>query len=549
MTKLVCLTKKNKETIANSEIICFEKSKSYLKELNCKYPDVFGRISYIVEPNPRYQGELEADGRKFDVVGCDVLTQNMSSFAKKDMPVILITSDYYKEAYDKILKLFEASEGKGTAPEEIYYFPNKETEIELAYREKYADEPLQNIIVFRSGPHASSYVKGLDFADNARALFEYMLSVGLNKKYELVWIVKDPDEFNKKDGKHYDYCSQYRNLTFVAFEDSITSDIVKRDEYYRVLCLAKWIFMTDAYGFCRNARQDQVRVQLWHGCGFKTRTNFVPCEKRYEYNIVIGELYKKIHADIYGLRDDQVIITGYPKSDWIFHRAAENIAEKLGIISPITGNDSFSDYKFATEKIVFWLPTFRIAKENLSELHEHTLSTGTGMPLVENVDQLKLLDDCLRENNIRLVIKLHPFQDKGALSGITEDQNLKNIVLIDNEQLVDEDVQIGQLLAYADALISDYSSVAVEYLLLGRPVAFTLDDAKEYENSRGFVFENIREWLPGKELYSFDDYLEFVREIAEGIDTSKNKRERITACMHQYVDDKSCERVVEMLGI
>lgn len=550
MARLVCLNNENEDCLTNSKIICFEKSKSYIEELNNRYPDCFERISYIVDSNPRYQVEMEVAGRVFDVLNTDELVHSIScSHSGKDTPAILITSDYYKEAFDKLINLFK---NYGcTIPEIVYYFPNKETEIEISYREKYENESLRDIIVFRSGPHASSYVKGLDFADNARALFEYMLSAGLNEKYELAWIVKDPKEFTEPGGKYYELCNQHKNLTFVSFDDSVTSDSDKRDEYYRVLCLSKWIFMTDAYGFCRNAREDQIRVQLWHGCGFKTRTNFVPCEKRYEYNIVIGEEYKKIHADIYGLRENQVIITGYPKSDWIFHKASSSIAKKLGIVGTnvVVDSDVGANLNRDAEKIIFWLPTFRIAKESLSELHEHTLNTRTGMPIVENVTQLKKLDECLQKSNIRLVIKLHPFQDRSALSGITEAEKLQNIVLLDNEQLVDEDVQIGQLLAYADALISDYSSVAVEYLLLDRPIAFTLDDANEYENSRGFVFDNIRDWLPGKELYSLGDFIDYICEIASGIDSSKEKRQRLTGIMHRYKDDKSSERVVKMLGI
>jgi CDP-glycerol glycerophosphotransferase (TagB/SpsB family) len=77
-------------------------------------------------------------------------------------------------------------------------------------------------------------------------------------------------------------------------------------------------------------------------------------------------------------------------------------------------------------------------------------------------------------------------------------KGFSNIHLLDNMKLVENDIQINHLLGYADALISDYSSAAVDYLVLDRPIAFTLDDVEEYNNSRGFVFDNIREWLPGE---------------------------------------------------
>ena len=62
---------------------------------------------------------------------------------------------------------------------------------ESEYREKYKNTPLENIILFRSGPMPESHIRGMDFDDNARALFEYALQIGLDEKYKLVWIVKN----------------------------------------------------------------------------------------------------------------------------------------------------------------------------------------------------------------------------------------------------------------------------------------------------------------------------------------------------------------------
>ena len=53
---------------------------------------------------------------------------------------------------------------------------------ETEYRKLYQDKPLEDIIIFRSGPMPESYIPGMDFDDNARALFEYALSINLQKK-------------------------------------------------------------------------------------------------------------------------------------------------------------------------------------------------------------------------------------------------------------------------------------------------------------------------------------------------------------------------------
>ena len=197
------------------------------------------------------------------------------------------------------------------------------------------------------------------------------------------------------------------------------------------------------------------------------------------------------------------------------------------------------------KKYIFWLPTFRTAKENLAQLNEQQIISETGLPIVYSRSALKMLDKLLEFHNIGLIIKMHPFQDRR----VVHCDGLKNIVLLENHQLIKADIQINQLLGWADALISDYSSVAVDYLLLNRPIAFTLDDVEEYELSRGFVFENIRDWLPGVEIYHQKDLMEFVEAIANGVDSSLKKRNRIRNKMYQYFDDKSCYRILDKLNI
>ena len=447
----------------------------------------------------------------------EIPVQPLSEIAKLPKnAVLIITSDYYEEVYERIIKY------RDDLP--IYFFPNSETEMELAYRSKLEMRPLQDIIVFRSGPHPSAYVRGMDFSDNSRALFEYMLQVGLNKKYKLVWQVKNPAEFSNK-------YRNVHNVEFQGFEWGMSKDVEQQKKYYETLFLAKFIFFTDAYGFARNCRNNQIRVQLWHGCGFKTRVNFVPCEHRYEYNIVISSLYQKIHVDIYGLRNDQVLVTGYPKQDWLFHPVPKKILASLGIPE--------------SKKYIFWLPTFRGATDKLKSLNENTLLSENGMPIISDENKMKVLNKVLCDYDVVMVIKLHPFQRKECI----KIPQMSNITLVDNEQLVDYDIQINQLLGRADALISDYSSAAVDYLTLDRPIAFTLDDVQEYENSRGFVFDNIREWLPGKEIYTEQDFFAFVKEIGMEEDCSAAKRHNIRKLMHGFNDDKSSCRVLDALGI
>ena len=48
-----------------------------------------------------------------------------------------------------------------------------------------------------------------------------------------------------------------------------------------------------------------------------------------------------------------------------------------------------------------------------------------------------------------------------------------------------------------DVLITDYSSIYFDYLLLNRPIIFHMPDLEEYQKKRGFILDPLDEWTPG----------------------------------------------------
>lgn len=498
------------QKIKTKKICLVEKSAAYLEELSDTF-DLLSNIIAIVDENPKKYGSFLYKGLQMTVNSLEYLQE-----LNLDETIILVTSDYYREYIVKLEKLLLGKVKK------IYIFFNRETRIEKGYRDQYKAAELEDIIVFRSGPHNLEYVRGMDFSDNARALFEYMLSVKLNEKYELVWFVKYPEE--------YVAYKAYDNVSFIAYDASVSEEQQERDSYYRALCLARFLFFTDAYGFARNCRKDQIRVQLWHGCGYKMRLNNTPCEKRYEYMTVTSKIYADIHAKAFGLRREQILVTGCAKQDWLFQES-KALLNKLGILG--------------TRKYIFWLPTYRFSNKCFEKPKDGDLSTETGLPLISSRKELNLLNEIMTRHNMLLLIKLHPFQDKEAVHC----KGLSNIFLVDNELLIQKDIQVNQLLSMADALISDYSSAAVDYLLLDRPIGFVVNDRADYASNRGFVFEDILEWLPGKCIFKTEDLIDFMEEISHDKDSGKAKRRRIRRLFHKNADGENCRRIVESLGI
>ena len=386
--------------------------------------------------------------------------------------------------------------------------------------------PLRNAIIFWSGPYKNgSTVPDMEFSDNARALFEYMLQEHINETWELIWLVHEPCNYEQS------YVN-VKNVRFLSTDAARSTDEDARKEYESCLYSAKYIFTTDGYGFVANVRRGQTRIQLWHGCGIKTRVHFGRMEHNYEFMTVSSEFYQQRHAEIFGLRSNQVLLTGLPKNDLLFH-PLENWKERLDVPRHA--------------KYIFWLPTFRTTYlQGMEHLNEAVNAQNeTGMPIIHMAAQAERLERLLAKLDICLIIKLHPFQKRENILL----ENSKHIKILENSTLVRNLLQIEHILGHADALISDYSSAAVSYCILDRPIAFTLDDCEEYGAHRGFHWKNVRDYLPGTEISDFEDFCRFMQNIADGRDTGHSKRERLMPMFHKYRDDKSSARILSYLGI
>lgn len=506
------LTKENAAGLKDRHIYLVRYFPDYIKELFATHP-ALPFIEGVIDSDNAKHGRNDFQGNAFTVFGMDRL---------QDLPensALIITTGYFMEEYETLKEAVPAD----VIGNVIYYFANQDTEYYENYLEKYAAAPLQNLIVFRSGMGTWEHVAGMDFTENARALFEYMLAMGYNHKYKMVWLVKYPERYHDVEQKNV-------NVHFVSYDWATSAHEEERDDYYQAICLARYFFFTHACGFCRLPRKGQTRVQLWHGCGFKTVKNTTPQRGRYEYTTVISHLYAKLHEKEFGLDADQLMVTGYAKEDWLFHPVPD-WETRLGLPK--------------TKQYIFWLPTFRTAKNVVSYLDVEKSLNPSGLPVVSTLEELRELSCLLLQRDTVLVIKLHPLQKKEDIFG----GRLPNIVILENETLAAADLHINQILGHADALISDYSSAAIDFLLLDKPLAFTLDDLNKYEQCRGFILNPIEEWIPGEKIMSFNDYMQFIMNVTDGIDPAGQRRRELARKLHSFQDDQSCRRIVEAFNL
>ena len=94
----------------------------------------------------------------------------------------------------------------------------------------------------------------------------------------------------------------------------------------------------------------------------------------------------------------------------------------------------------------------------------------------------------LAVRGLQLVVKPHPMDaDRRGWPGA---------VTVDEDDLVAAGVSLYALLGASAGLITDYSSVWVDYLLLDRPMAFLVPDRGVYD--RALYPPDILDWVPGE---------------------------------------------------
>lgn len=437
---------------------------------------------------------------------------------QKDNYIVLLTTSFYRD----VAKQLESSEvWKNT--QVVYFFPHKEELHFYHFFWLYRRLKPQNKIIFRSGNY--HYVPGWDYTDNAKAMFDYMLAEKYNHDYQMIWLVHEPHDHPE--------IHRFYNVKVISYEWPKSGNLFQKLRYFYHLRTAKYLFFTDAMYWTRFCGEDQIRINLWHGNGFKAKKNKngANLDGYFDYTTVSGPIYIDLHEKYLGCSKNKIYDTGLAKEDLLFFPPEKGLDEILHIPK--------------AQKYVFWLPTFRVTIQSLHSLNEYEIPSDTGLPVLTTINKVQQLNKLLSDLNVFLIIKLHPIQENSVITKL----NLSNIRVFSHVEISYTGFQINELLALSDALISDFSSVAVDYMLRDKPLAFVLEDEELYMESRGFVFNPLQDYLPGRELYSFEDMKSFLSDIANGIDSAKEKRHTLLPLMHSHQDGNSRERILKLIGL
>ena len=359
----------------------------------------------------------------------------------------------------------------------------------------------------------------VDFSDNCRALFDYMIKEGLNQKYEIIWLVSDPRNFSEYS---------FHNVKFLRKTHPWSKK--RSAEAFRYALSSKYLFYSHALNWVGMARRGQLFIDLWHGCGYKGQND---SSRRlfFDYCLVPGELFVQTKKEYFRCSSQKILPLGYPRYDMMLHGSdvARAYSERLKA-------------ETNSVKLVLWMPTYRHSTSK--RLNEESLTSDFNIPIINCADQLVQLDRFCRDNGILLLIKRHQLQVPYDFG----DNPLTNVLYLEDTDLVNERVQLYEFIHYSDALITDYSSVAIDYLLLDRQIGFTLDDYEAYSDSRGWVFDNPLDYMPGEHIFDFQGFQDFLMNVRTGKDQFHEKRAEVIAVAHNQTENY-CQRILDYFAI
>ena len=286
----------------------------------------------------------------------------------------------------------------------------------------------------------------------------------------------------------------------------------------KALATAKYVFLNDNFMpmASLNFSKEAVITQLWHAEGaFKkfglsapltddVREREKKCSEKLTYIICSSKNVVPIYAEAFGVDENKILPLGTPRIDMLLcGRDVNKIRADFDSKHP----------ECKGKKLVLYAPTFRDDPE-------------TDKNIVTNIDA-DLFNSKLGEE-YSLIIKLHPQIHSGkAVKGavdVTEGHDINDLTLI------------------CDVLITDYSSVCMDFALLSKPCIFFAFDLEAYKKERSFYFE-YENYVPGPVIRDFSSVTEEIKNPRKNEEKLRSFRD----FNFDYIDCNNTERVFERI--
>ena len=357
---------------------------------------------------------------------------------------------------------------------------------------------------------------GQRYSDNSRAMYEYVLENC--SQIKPVWITRSQEVFDnlKSQGLPVAMADSHegRRICLNAGVAFITTSANEMNAKYLNGAYTVWLWHGVGLKYIM---ADELKLFLWPKYSafkkFKVKLNKVlsPWENNVRKDCLIntGDFFTRFFCSGFELEPDQVWVDGYPRNDVLFKGKTQDIVKVYR-------------KKFPTAKFIIYMPTHRINERK-------------GVPFNAfddfGFDSVRFFDILEKENYV--------FFNKGHFYDRNAD------IRIENERFVNvNDSMYDDLYAFIkdmDILITDFSSVYFDFILLERPVILAPFDFDEYvSKERPLQFDyNEQE---GVQVHNWTELF----DVLENRSYYNSSKENV-AKFHKHQDGNSCQRITEHL--
>ena len=235
-----------------------------------------------------------------------------------------------------------------------------------------------------------------------------------------------------------------------------------------------------------------------------------------ELYIAASQEVKNKFTTAFRLPADRVAVTGYPRTDSLFGLSTGR--------PPLL--DKLADLKNKRFVIGLYTPTHRLlGKQSIQFL----------------LDDLERIEPRLAELRVVLLVKLH-FWHLDELPRVNA--QFDHVLFVHDEEIYHD---IYPILPETDFLITDYSSIYFDYLLLNKPIIFAPFDIARYTEIDHQLYYNYKDVTPGPKARNWHEVAECIEDILTKDDLYEDERRRVSRMFNAYDDGCSSKRVYDAI--
>ena len=307
---------------------------------------------------------------------------------------------------------------------------------------------------------------GRKYNDSPKVIFERMLSDDRFVGYKYFWAFENPDDF------HIQGATCIKIDTWQYFKIALKSKV--------------WITSVNIERGLKFKKKKTVYINTWHGAGTKKIGNACSARKDYDFSnvnvmLVQSNFEKEIFVRDFNCNCDSIYMIGFPRNDELFHIDGDKRREvkaRLGIAED--------------KKVILYAPTWR-------DSNNGGLSYEFVSPIHIEKWKSRLHGDYV------FLFRMHAFTTRFDM---TFDDVARDVSSYEN---------LNHILAAADVVITDYSTIVYDCAIADKPFICFGFDYDRYRQERGFYFDLNTEY-PGGVIKDEDEVIDRVVSVISGAD-------------------------------